>query len=146
MSRNAQELQQKIHSAIPVSSKMGYEIIALSDTAIHTRAPLDLNINIHKTGFAGSLYSIAALTAWSICDHVISQQGLDATLVIAKASIDYSRPVATDIDCTCELVDDEVTRFINELRQCRRARLNLDVIINAGNAVLTVLMVATPEN
>ena len=145
MSHIEQQLQDKIHSSIPISGKMGYEIVDISETAIHTRAPLDLNINIHETGFAGSLYSIAALTAWSLCDHAIALHRLDTSLVVANANIDYYKPVETDIECHCEPAVDEIGRFIDTLKQCRRAKLNLEVIINSGNAIMKILMVATPR-
>lgn len=145
MSRIEQQLQNKIHSTIPISAAMGYEIVEISETVIQTRAPLALNINIHHTGFAGSLYSIAVLTAWSLCYHVITQHSHDTSLVVAKAGIDYYSPVESDIECRCEAADDEVEKFINTLKQGQRAKLNLEVIINAGKAVTKVLMVATPR-
>ena len=146
MSLNKKQLQQKIHSTIPISEKMGYEIVDISETAIETRAPLQLNINIHNTGFAGSLYSIAALTAWSLCHHNIALHKLDTSLVIAKASIEYYKPVESAIECHCGAGVDEVGKFISSLQQGQRARLKLEVIINSGNAIMKALMVATPCN
>ena len=145
MSLNKKQLQQKIHLTIPISEKMGYEIVDISETAIETRAPLQLNINIHNTGFAGSLYSIAALTAWSLCQHAIAMHQLNTSLVVAKANIDYYRPVESDIECHCGAVEDEMTKFIGNLQQGRRAKLSLEVDINNGRAVMKALMVATPH-
>ena len=145
MSLNKEQLLQKIHTTIPISEKMGYEIVDISGTAIDTRAPLQLNINIHNTGFAGSLYSIAALTAWSLCHHAIASHQLDTSLVVAKANIDYYRPVESDIECHCETVSDEMKTFIDTLQQGQRAKLNLEVIINDGKANMRALMVATPK-
>lgn len=146
MSHVEQELQAKIHSTIPISASMGYEIVEISATAIETRAPLELNINIHQTGFAGSLYSIAALTAWSLCHHNIVLHKLDTSLVIAKASIEYYKPVESAIECHCGAGVDEVEKFIGSLRQGQQARLKLEAIINSGNAIMKALMVATPCN
>ena len=145
MSFNKKQLQEKIHSTIPISEKMGYEIVGISEAAIDTRAPLQLNINIHNTGFAGSLYSIAALTAWSLCHYAIALNQLDASLVIANANIDYFRPVESDIECHCSAVAGDMTVFIATLQQGQRAKLNLEVSINNGKAMMTALMVATPH-
>lgn len=144
MSLYKQQLQEKIHSTIPISEKMGYEVVEISATAIDTRAPLQLNINIHQTGFAGSLYSIAVLTAWTLCHHAITLHRLDASLVIAKADINYSRPVESDVECHCEAEQDRMKNFIETLQQGMRAKLNLEVSINNGRAIMKALMVATP--
>jgi len=146
MNLNKKKLQDKIHSSIPISEQMGYEIIDISETVIDTCAPLQLNINVHQTGFAGSLYSIAVLTTWSLSHHAIAIHHLDASLVVAKASIDYHSPVESDIECHCEVAADEMSKFINTLQQGRRARLTLEVAINKDKARMTALMVATPMN
>lgn len=145
MSLNKKQLQEKIRSTIPISEKMGYEVVEISATAIETRAPLLLNINIHQTGFAGSLYSIAALTAWSLCHHAITLHQLETSLVIANANIDYHRPVESDIECHCEAEEDAMKKFIETLQQGIRAKLNLEVTINNGKAIMKALMVATPH-
>lgn len=145
MSLNKKQLQDKVRSTIPISEKMGYEVIELSETVIDTRAPLHLNINIHQTGFAGSLYSIAALTAWTLCHHAISLHQVEASLVIAKANIDYHRPVESDIECRCEAEPGAMKKFIETLQQGRRAKLNLEISINNGKAIMKALMVATPD-
>ena len=145
MTISRQQLEQKIHSTIPQSSNLGYQIIELSETAIVTRAPLDLNINIHNTGFAGSLYSVAALTAWALCYHGIENNDIDAVLVIAKACIDYHKPVESDIECRCTISDTNYEDFISRMKEGQRARLNVDVIINSGCAVLNAFVVATPK-
>jgi len=145
MSLNKKQLQEKVRSTIPISEKMGYEVVQISETVIDTRAPLQPNINIHQTGFAGSLYSIAALTAWTLCHHAITLHRLDTSLVIAKANINYYRPVESDIECRCEAEEAAMKKFIETLQQGIRAKLNLEVTVNHGNAIMKALMVATPH-
>ena len=108
----AAALQSKIHRAIPLSAAMRYEIVELDSTQIVVQAPLEPNINVHGTGFAGSLYSLGILSAWALCSHVIDDAGLDAELVIAKASIHYSAPVHGAIHCCCRLNTEQIQRFI----------------------------------
>lgn len=130
----AAALQSKIHRAIPLSAAMRYEIVELDSTQIVVQAPLEPNVNVHGTGFAGSLYSLGILSAWALCSHVIDEAGLDAELVIAKASIRYSAPVRGEIHCYCRLNTEQIQRFIAALRTQGRSRLQLEVDIGEGPA------------
>ncbi len=87
---------------------MEFEINRLSLDAIGVSAPLPPNVNIHGTGFAGSIYSLAVLTGWALCTHILEQLELDADLVVAKAEIRYRAPVTGDFECYCQV--DEVSR------------------------------------
>ena len=61
------ELQQKIRTGIPLSETMEFEIAELTPNLIRVQAPLAPNVNVHGTGFAGSIYSIAVLAGWALC-------------------------------------------------------------------------------
>ena len=84
-----EELQHRVYAGIPLSQTMGFRITALADTQIAVEAPLEPNINVHGTGFAGSLYALGILTAWSLASHIIANNGLVAELVVAEASISF---------------------------------------------------------
>ena len=53
----AQALEQKIHDAIPLSAAMQFSIKVLSQDEIQVSAPLEPNINVHGTGFAGIVFT-----------------------------------------------------------------------------------------
>jgi hypothetical protein len=72
----AQALEQKIRTAIPLSAAMQFSIKVLNQDEIQVSAPLEPNINVHGTGFAGSIYSAAILTGWALCTHVIGRDFL----------------------------------------------------------------------
>jgi thioesterase domain-containing protein len=130
----AADLQVKIHRSIPQSAAMGYEIVELDSTHIVVEAPLKPNINIHGTGFAGSIYSLGILGAWAMCHHVIDEAGLDAELVIAKASICYRAPIRGTIRCRCRLNAHQIQSFVAVLRTQERARMQVEVDIGEGPA------------
>ncbi len=137
-------LQGRINQGIPLSAAMGYRISALGDTSILVQAPLAPNVNVHGTGFAGSLYALGILTAWGLCAHLIGRAGLDADLVVAEATIRYRAPVRGAIDCRCELDHAEARAFIAGLREKRRARVLVRVRIGDGPAAtLEALMHAS---
>ena len=132
----ASDLQRRIRDAIPLSVAMGYRITELADTRIAVEAPLGPNINIHGSGFAGSLYALGILTAWGLCAHLIERAGLEADLVVAEAGIRYRAPVRTDIVCHCALDAAAADAFTSELAGRGRSRTTLEVMIGEGPAAV----------
>jgi len=123
------ELTRKIHNAIPLSDAMQFSIDHLDLDDIRVSAPLSPNINIHGTGFAGSLYSIAVLTGWALCTHIIAESGIDAELVVARAEIAYRAPVVSDIECSCSSSEEQRDEFLQAFRERGKARLVLDIAV-----------------
>lgn len=132
----AEELQRRIHSGIPLSRAMGYRITALDDAQICVEAPLDPNVNVHGTGFAGSLYALGILTAWGLAAHVIAGSGVVAELVVAEAAIRYRAPLRCDIVCRCAATESAVEAFVDSLAVQGQGRIALDVTIGEGSAAL----------
>lgn len=132
----ATDLQHRIHRFIPLSQAMGLRVTELGDTRITVEAPLAPNLNIHGTGFAGSLYAVAILAAWGLCTHLIDRAGLKADLVVAGASIRYRAPVQGDIVCHCAITEDAARTFVGDLAANGRARCSLEVTIGGGPAAL----------
>jgi len=123
----ALDLQQKIRAAIPLSAAMEFSIDALSLDAIRVTAPLQPNVNIHGTGFAGSIYSVAILTGWALCTHILDQYKIDAELVVAKAEIKYRAPVTTDLGCNANVSIAARELFLQGIREQGKGRLVLDI-------------------
>jgi thioesterase domain-containing protein len=140
------EIQSLVHETIPISRQMDFQVLSLDSSGIKSWAPLAPNINIHETGFAGSLYSLAVLTAWSYATHLIKYHGLEAELVIASANIRYIRPVADDIECRCTTGKRKIEQFIDSLASGRKGKLDLEVSINNDRAILKALLVALPAD
>lgn len=131
------ELTQKIRSTIPLSAAMQFSIIELNPGSILVRAPLAPNVNIHGTGFAGSLYSIAVLSGWALCTHIMAVHGMSGDLVVAKAEIKYRSPVTGDISCCASVSEAEIRVFQTDFATLGKSRLVLNVEVGApANAVL----------
>jgi thioesterase domain-containing protein len=126
---SADELTRKIHNAIPLSDAMRFSIDHLDLDEIRVSAPLSPNINIHGTGFAGSLYSIAVLTGWALCTHIIDESEIDAELVVARAEIAYRAPVVSDIECSCSASGEKRDEFLKAFRERGKGKLVLDIAI-----------------
>lgn len=132
----ATDLQHRIHGAIPLSRAMGYRITGLGDTWITVEAPLEPNVNIHGSGFAGSLYGLGILAAWGLCAHLIDQAGLAADLVVTEATIRYRAPVRRDIVCRCSVTAGAAADFVEALAGAGRSRIALEVNIGEGRAAV----------
>ena len=137
MSQTAIELQNKIRSTIPLSEAMQFEIVGLDANSIRVHAPLSPNINIHGTGFAGSIYSLAVLTGWAMCMHVLTLENIKGELVVGKAEIKYRSAVTGGIECKCEVEKAARQSFVERIASNGKGKLTLEVIVGAEtNAVL----------
>jgi thioesterase domain-containing protein len=125
----AATLQQKIRSAIPLSDAIQFTIDSLGMDAIDVSAPLPPNVNIHGTAFAGSIYSVAVLSGWALCTHILEQTGVAAELVVAKAEMRYRAPITGDLRCAIRIDAAERTAFLEGIRDRGKGvlRLNIDV-------------------
>ena len=123
----AASLQQKIRASIPLSEAMQFTIESLDSEAIRVSAPLEPNINIHGTGFAGSIYSVAVLTGWALCTHILEDAGIDAELVVAKAEIRYRGPVTGTLQCATATDTAARDAFLRNARSQGKAVLELEV-------------------
>jgi len=136
-------LTQKIRGAIPLSESMQFSIDSLSQEAIRVSAPLQPNINIHGTGFAGSIYSLAVLTGWALCTHIMDELAMDGDLVVGKAEISYRAPVKADLECHCQATAEQRQSFLQQFRDRGKGRLALEITIGElPQAILKATFVA----
>ena len=144
---DAEQLQQTIRSTIPLSEAMQFQINHLDQHSIRVMAPLQPNINIHGTGFAGSIYGVGILTGWALCQHLINLSGVPAELVVGKADITYHSPVNGDLYCEALLDESELEQLTSKLQAGRTAKLPLQIQIGeAPSATLQALFFAKPES
>lgn len=131
---NHHELQHTVHTTIPVSKHMGFTILSLSDQQIQVSAPLPQNINIHGTAFAGSIYTIATLTAWSLVYAILRDSGSGADLVLGEAQIKYKAPITAELSCQARISTPKRTLFLQQLKQSGRSRIPIPVSVNINGA------------
>lgn len=130
-------LQEKIHSNIPLSGAMQFTIEELDSRSIRVRAPLQPNVNVHGTGFAGSIYSIAVLAGWALCTHIMDLNQMVGDLVVADAEIKYRSPITGDIRCQGEVNEVDRDAFCNSFES--RGKGKLVLTINVGSAPNAIL-------
>jgi thioesterase domain-containing protein len=134
-------IERMLHETIPLSRSEHMNISALkfdvSSGSLTLSAPLaPTNFNVHGSGFAGSLHSICALTAWSsvsalLQDAANATEGLrGATLVIKSTTVSYRRPVTSArIVAASENIIVAWNIFCRELLEKRKADIDVNVHI-----------------
>ena len=125
----AKALEQKIRGSIPLSDAMQFHIEALGLEAIEVVAPLPPNVNIHGTGFAGSIYSVAVLTGWALCTHILEALEIDAELVVARAEIKYRAPVTGELRCQTGAESSARDSFLQDIRERGKGVLQLHITV-----------------
>lgn len=130
------ELQSVWHRDIPITAAMGIEVAVFDDDMLRVVARLAPNVNVHGTAFAGSLYSVCALTGWGMSWLKLREKGLTAEIVLATAEISYRRAVRGDLLCECRWPE-RASLQIDTLEAVQRTRLELDCdVIVEGQSVV----------
>ena len=94
------ELENKLHTQIPLTKLMELKIINYDEEQLITTAPLSVNINDKGTAFGGSLATITIISSWSLCWLVSQELGFQSNnIVIIKNEHSYRKPVTKDIIC-----------------------------------------------
>jgi thioesterase domain-containing protein len=125
---SAEVLTATIHREIPITQHLGVDILSLDHSTIKVEAPLQNNINIHGTAFAGSIYSIMSITGWAMTAQ-LSQVYLGQlhTVVLKEANIKYLRPLTDNIIARAEIKTDAIKTFKEQFFLKNKTRANLEV-------------------
>ncbi|MDX1678214.1 bifunctional GNAT family N-acetyltransferase/thioesterase [Arsukibacterium sp.] len=99
------ELAATWQQTIPLSNYMQLKITGFNGSRFSCSAPLAPNINLHQTMFAGSIYTLATLTGWGMLYMQLKALGLHGAQVLANADIRYLRPVSSQPEARCDLLD-----------------------------------------
>lgn len=134
------QLEQLLHTEIPLSNAMGIQVKECKLDRLVLFAPLEPNINHKCTAFGGSLYSIAVLCGWGFIYAQLADKKISAHIVIHKSDILYNAPVDNDITAICLAPSDSaINLFFKTLQRKKRARLKLLVKIFQNNRDAVVL-------
>ncbi len=138
--KQARQLQQLIYDSIALGKAMELEVTHLSSNTISIEAPVaNANINIHGTAFAGSIYSVCALSAWGLVHMRLLREDISASVVIAQAEIRYLHPVNNRIRTNCEMDQQDFQNFQNRLLEKGKASVSLTVTARESDQVQAIL-------
>jgi thioesterase domain-containing protein len=85
------------HEEIPLTRAMALEPVSWRDGTLTVAADLAPNVNVHGTAFAGSLYSIAALSGWGLVHLELERADVAGSIVIADGRIRRSAQIDRDL-------------------------------------------------
>ncbi|NQZ31462.1 MAG: YiiD C-terminal domain-containing protein [Oceanospirillaceae bacterium] len=123
------ELENAIRNGIPISAQMDFRVQQLTAQQITVSGGANENINVHNTAFAGSIYSICTLAAWGLTYSKLPKK---CSLVMAKASIEYLKPVQGEITAKAPITAQQTANLLEQLASKGKARVTLSVtVINA---------------
>ena len=130
-----QQLQTVIYREIPIARFMGVRILQYEPGMLVIAAALEPNINIHDTAFAGSLYSICAMSGWGLVTLEAQTHKAEAKVVVAKGDIKYIKPIQDDpILAHAKLTGDANDIFV-QLATSHKARVEVVSSIMVGDAL-----------
>jgi len=131
MSYSNLELEQMMRQEIPLCDAMELQVEHLSDSNIVLSAPMVANRNNHGSFFAGSLYSLAAISGWGLLTNYAHHHFPGSGVVVRKGEIEYFHPVVENkLKISCQMPDKKtMLQFVERLNIKGRARLNLCVEI-----------------
>ena len=90
------ELVATWHRDIPLTAAMGVVVESYDGLTLAVRAPLPPNRNLHGTVFAGSLFSVCALTGWGAIWLALASANTDESYYDRPFEFDIHREVVGD--------------------------------------------------
>ena len=95
---------------------------------------LMLTADKKKAGVLG--VSLAVLTGWALCSHILDQLEIDAELVVAKGEIRYRAPITGDIECHCGATEAERDAFVLGVEDRGKGTLALEIQVGSRPAAV----------
>ncbi len=124
------DLQKVWYEQIPLSAAMQVAVESFDNDVLIVGADLAPNINLHGTGFAGSLYAINALCGWSMVHLQMQLRGIEGSIVLADARMHYAKPVRERIVSICDF-GEQLSAF-ERLKEAGKTRFTLTASIDSG--------------
>lgn len=132
-SMSPQDLAAFLHEKIPLTRAMGVRVTE-SNSRLVLEAPLDANVNHVGTAFGGSLHALPTLACYAALWSLLYESGLDGHVVVKRSSAHYRQPVKGTLRAICERpAPGAVALFIADLRRHKKARMELEAIVEGAN-------------
>ncbi|KAF7598067.1 MAG: thioesterase [Candidatus Dactylopiibacterium carminicum] len=129
----AAELQQYLHTHIPLSAAMQVMVQHASADMVELQAPLEPNVNHRGTAFGGSIATLATLAGWSLLR--IRLDGMEPLphLVIQHQEMHFSAPIIGPLLTRARFpAGTDWAAFLAMLENRGRARLQLTAEVLSG--------------
>ena len=124
-------LNNTLERCIPITRAMGITADSYDGSRLRLSAPASPNLNDKQTAFAGSSYSIAALSGWSLLFMKLVERGIDADIAVYKGEVNYIKPASGDFYAICNAPRrDTIEDFFATLATRKKARITLSSVVH----------------
>lgn len=132
-----EELEQYLHTHIPLSRDMAVSVVSVDEDSVILSAPLAPNKNHRNTVFGGSASALAMLACWSLLRTRLLRERINSRLVIQRNTMDFERPIVGDFTARATLEEPENwDAFTRMLTRKGRARVTAQAVLeHEGNVV-----------
>lgn len=136
---SADGLTAFFHEQIPLTRAMGLRAVEASAQRLVLEAPLEPNRNHLGTAFGGSLHALPTLACYGALWMVLRDAGIDGHVVVKRSQALYRTAVTGPLRATCERPSAAlVTDFLASLRRNKKARMELQAIVEGPNGKAAV--------
>ncbi|MCO1602085.1 YiiD C-terminal domain-containing protein [Desulfosporosinus nitroreducens] len=130
--------QQLLYEQIPITEKMGFEVIEFKPSSVKILAKLEPNLNHKCTAFGGSINSLMTMCGWAAVFVNIKEFDSNSHIVIQRSNIEYFSPINMDFIAECKIEKQEVIeKLLITYKKFNRARIKLNVFCREDNKVLS---------
>lgn len=130
------ELQQYLHTHIPLSAVMEILVLEAGTDAVVLSAPLAPNINHRDTVFGGSSSAVAILAAWGLLHVRMIDAGLPSRLVIQSSTMSYTLPIGGTFTAVATMPEAAAwVHFLRMLKRKGKARIAITSTLQFRNQV-----------
>ncbi|MBD2859232.1 YiiD C-terminal domain-containing protein [Spongiibacter sp. KMU-158] len=129
----ADKLTEFVHQYLPTAVHMQISVQGYDSQSLKLHAPLAPSINDKGTAFGGSIYVVAVMACWGMVYLRCVEEGLEPDIVVAKADIEYLKPVNGDIVAqSVPAPEADWKVFFEKFAERGRAKMELrsEVVIN----------------
>lgn len=127
-SEAARGLQDFLLLNVPLARAAKLSVESYDGHSLVLSAPLEENINDKGTAFGGSLYNVCVSAAWGMSCLKTNELGCDGDLVVAKAEIEYLRPLRETLRAQAQAPSDEALKLFQETF-LRRGKASFEVSV-----------------
>jgi len=130
-----QGLQAYLTARIAPARALGVSVVAADPLTI--AAPLEANLNDKGTGFAGSLFSVAALAGWAQLMRWCAAESLDAEVALQSSTARFLAPARADFRAVAHEVEPPQLRKLERmLARGGRGRVEISVDVMCHEALV----------
>lgn len=145
-----ESLQAFLTARIAPARALGVTVAATEPVTIC--APLEGNLNDKGTGFAGSLFSVAALAGWALVTRWCAAEPIDAEVVLQSSRVRFLAPARGEFRAIAhELPEKQRQKLARMLARSGRGRAEVVVDVKCDEAAVMsftgvyAVMLSEPE-